>query len=75
MKSSRAISRVRVELISNVSETVSASIIRAMSLSSSTLMMMEAEQISKMLDNNSILTRLIARQDVIAKKYTAFKII
>jgi hypothetical protein len=60
MKSSRAIIRVRVELISNVSQNLS--------------LMMEAETVSETLDTNSILTRLITGEDFwkIVVLYTYF---
>jgi hypothetical protein len=60
MKSFRAISRLSVELQSNVSEAISDSIIRTYTL------MMDTETVFETLDCNSRHTRLMAREDFIA---------
>jgi hypothetical protein len=54
IKSSRATSRVKIELQSNFSEALSAPLV------------MEAERASETLDGSAIVTRLFAREDFLA---------
>jgi hypothetical protein len=62
MNHSQAISHVSTELQFNVSETVSATIIRV-----DVTLMMAAEAISETVDCNSVLSWLIAQEDYISR--------